>query len=65
MHVIVNQIEHQIPVNGTIMDVLGLIEVKPPYAVAVNLQFVPKAKHADHLLHEGDRVEVITPVTGG
>ncbi|HQS61520.1 MAG: thiamine biosynthesis protein ThiS [Polynucleobacter sp. 24-46-87] len=65
MRIVVNQVEQQLPENGTIVDALNLIEAKPPYAVAVNLQFIPKTKHAEHLLCEGDQVEVIAPVTGG
>jgi sulfur carrier protein len=42
-----------------------MIEAKPPYAVAVNLQFVPKTHHAEYILHENDQVEIIAPVTGG
>lgn len=65
MRVIVNQIERQVPENSTIDDVLAMIAATPPYAVAINYQFVPKAKHADQILHEGDEMEVISPVTGG
>lgn len=65
MRIVVNQIEKQLPDTGTIKDVLELIAAKPPYAVAVNLQFVPKTQHAEHQLQEGDQVEVIAPVTGG
>lgn len=65
MRVVVNQIEQELPESSTIKDVLALIAAKPPYAVAVNLQFVPKTKHAEHQLQEGDEVEVIAPVTGG
>lgn len=65
MRIVVNQVEQQLPENGTIVDALELISAKPPYAVAVNLQFVPKTRHAEHLLREGDQVEVIAPVTGG
>ena len=36
-----------------------------PFAVAVNLQFVPRAQYALTPLRAGDRVEVIAPVTGG
>ena len=36
-----------------------------PFAVAVNTTFVPSAEHAGHALHDGDSVEVISPVTGG
>jgi len=65
MRVIINQISKEVPENSTIDDVLLLIDAKPPYAVAINYEFVPKAKHADEILHEGDEMEVIAPVTGG
>ena len=65
MRVIVNQIERQVPENSTIDDVLMLVEATPPYAVAINYEFVPKAKHSDQVLCEGDEMEVIAPVTGG
>jgi sulfur carrier protein len=48
-----------------ISDVLSLIDARPPYAVAVNLNFVPKTQHSEFLLSENDQVEVIAPVTGG
>jgi sulfur carrier protein len=65
MRVIVNQAEHQLPPGSKVSDVIGLINAKPPYAVAVNLNFVPKMKHAEHILQENDRIEIIAPVTGG
>ena len=37
----------------------------PPFAVAVNTRFVPKSQYAHQPLQEGDRLEVIAPVTGG
>ena len=65
MRLIVNQSEMQVPDNSTIDDVLLLINAKPPFAVAVNYEFVPKTRHAEEVLREGDEVEVIAPVTGG
>ena len=65
MRVIVNQMEMQVPDNSTIDDVLLLIEAKPPFAVAINYEFVPKTRHAEEVLHDGDEMEVIAPVTGG
>ena len=58
MRVIVNQIEKQVPENSTIDDMLLLID-------AINYEFVPKSRHAEEILHEGDEMEVIAPVTGG
>ena len=34
-------------------------------AVEVNLELVPKAQHADRVLADGDRVEIVTLVGGG
>jgi len=65
MRIIVNQVEYELSSQSVISDVLSLIDARPPYAVAVNLNFVPKIKHREFLLNENDQVEVITPVTGG
>jgi sulfur carrier protein len=34
-------------------------------AVEVNLQIVPRQRHAEHQLRAGDRLEVVTLVGGG
>jgi sulfur carrier protein len=65
MRVIVNQQEYDLPHQSMVSDALSVIQAKPPYAVAVNLQFVPKSKHDQYQLKEDDQVEIITPVTGG
>jgi sulfur carrier protein len=65
MRIIVNQVEYELPSQSVIADALSLINAKPPYAVAVNLNFVPKTKHSEYLLNDNDQVEVIAPVTGG
>jgi sulfur carrier protein len=65
MRIIANQIPRDLPSNSRITDLLTMIEAKPPYAVAVNLQFVPKTRHAEYILQDNDQVEIIAPVTGG
>ena len=65
MRVIANQIPRELPSNSRITDLLAMIEARPPYAVAVNLQFVPKTRHAEYILQDNDQVEIIAPVTGG
>ena len=65
MRIIANQIPRDLPSNSRITDLLVMIEAKPPYAVAVNLQFVPKTRHAVYILQDNDQVEIIAPVTGG
>ena len=34
-------------------------------AVEVNREIVPKSQHATHVLHEGDKVEVVHALGGG
>ena len=65
MRVLVNQNLHELAPASKVSDLLALIDAKPPYAVAVNLQFLPKSQHADYVLQENDAVEIISPVTGG
>ncbi|HAT39853.1 sulfur carrier protein ThiS [Polynucleobacter necessarius] len=65
MRVVVNQVPYELPSNSMISDALSLIDAKPPYAVAVNLNFVPKTKHGEFVLKENNQAEVIAPVTGG
>lgn len=65
MRVLANHIARELPADSRLTDLLALIEAKPPFAVAVNLEFIPKARHSEYVLHENDRVEIIAPVTGG
>jgi len=65
MRVIVNQVPYDLPSQSMVSDALAMINAKPPYAVAVNLNFVPKTKHFEFVLNENDHIEVIAPVTGG
>ena len=36
-----------------------------PCAVEVNRDLVPRRAHAEHLLHDGDTIEIVTLVGGG
>ncbi len=65
MKVLINQQTHELSDDATVADAIAVIEARPPYAAAVNTQFVPKTSHASHALKDGDRVEIIAPVTGG
>jgi thiamine biosynthesis protein ThiS len=46
-----------------LLDELGL--TGKPLAVEVNLELIPKQRHAQHGLAEGDRLEIVTLVGGG
>jgi len=65
MNLLINDKPHTLPPDATVSDALALIDAKPPFAVAVNRQFVPRSSYASHTLQADDRIEVIRPVTGG
>ncbi|MDR0200638.1 MAG: sulfur carrier protein ThiS [Delftia acidovorans] len=65
MNITINQQATAVPEGATVADALAQFAPRPPYAVAVNTVFVPRAGYAGQLLNEGDRLEVISPVTGG
>lgn len=65
MNITINQQTVELPADATVADAVAQWQPKPPFAVAVNTEFVPKSRYAMHNLAQGDRVEVITPVTGG
>lgn len=52
--------------GSTVAELLAGMEVTTRHvAVEVNLEIVPRSRHAEHQLADGDRVEVVTLVGGG
>lgn len=60
-----NDQTHELPAGATVADAVRLLDVQGAYAVAVNLNFVPRAQHDTTPLNDGDRVEIVVPITGG
>lgn len=65
MKITINRQEYEVATGASVVDAIAAIEAKPPFAVAVNTEFVPRTQYARTPLHDGDRVEIISPVTGG
>ena len=66
MEVIVNGERRPIEPGTTVACLVEQLGLVPRYvAVEVNLELVPRGRHADHTLAEGDRLEVVTLVGGG
>ena len=65
MHITINQQSVELPDTATVADAVAQWQAKPPFAVAVNTQFVPCNQYAAKALAEGDKMEIIAPVTGG
>ena len=51
--------------SATLADAVTAAAIAPPFAAAVNGQFVPRAAHAATPLAAGDKIDLVQPVTGG
>jgi sulfur carrier protein len=65
MNVFINQTQHTLTEGATLADAVALLQAKPPFAAAINLQFVPKTQYDHTQLQANDRIDIIAPVTGG
>lgn len=65
MQILINRMPHELPEGSSLEAALKQAGFTPPFAVALNLQFVPKTRYGLTALKPGDEVEVISPVTGG
>ena len=66
MNVIVNGQPRQVADGSTVADLLAALKLPPRgVAVEVNQMIVPRNRHPEHPLHDGDRLEVVSLVGGG
>jgi thiamine biosynthesis protein ThiS len=62
----VNGESRRIADGATVAQLLSELELTGKYvAVEVNLHLVPRPKHTQYRLAEGDRLEIVTLVGGG
>ena len=66
MTITLNGESRDVAAGTTVADLLNDLHVLPKHvAVEVNLELVPRGRHAEHALRENDRLEVVTLVGGG
>jgi sulfur carrier protein len=65
MDIQVNQKPLTLPDGATVADALTAFGARPPFAVALNGDFVARGQHAARALSTGDRLDVVQPVAGG
>ncbi len=65
MNVFINHVPHELAEGATLADAIARLQTRPPFAAAVNLQFVPNTQYTQKLLQSDDRIDIIAPVTGG
>ena len=66
MTILLNGEKRDFPEATTVADAVRRLDLRPEHvAVEVNRALVPRARHAETALAEGDEVEVVTLVGGG
>ncbi len=65
LQVNINLVPHTLPQGATLADAVAVAGIEPPFAAAVNLQFVPRGQYTQHILAHHDQIELIAPITGG
>lgn len=64
--VLVNGSQRRVARGASVRDLVVALDLRPALvAVEVNRALVPRARHAEQALAEGDRVEIVTLVGGG
>jgi|TARA_B110000503_G_C6970097_1_gene338826 sulfur carrier protein len=61
----INHVPQTLATGATLADAVACAAITPPFAAAVNLQFVPRGNYAAYVLVNNDRVELVAPITGG
>jgi sulfur carrier protein len=65
MDIQINQKPLTLPEGATVADALAAFGARPPFAVAVNGDFVARGQHGERTLAAGDRLDIVSPVAGG
>jgi sulfur carrier protein len=65
MNIHINQQPFSMPDTATVTDALAAFGATPPFAVALNGQFVARGEHASKVLAAGDKLDIVSPVAGG
>lgn len=66
MHIEVNGHPREFPSKLNVAELLRELDIQVRHvAVERNCEIVPRARHADTWLEEGDKLEVVTLVGGG
>jgi thiamine biosynthesis protein ThiS len=66
MEITLNGESRTIPAGTTVARLLTDLKLQPKFlAVERNLELVPRTRHAECILSDGDRLEIVTLVGGG
>jgi sulfur carrier protein len=56
---------HALRETQTLAAFLLVLSPTPPFSVAINEEFVPRAAYAECRIDTGDRIDIVHPTAGG
>jgi len=62
--ILVNDQEMQLE-GSCISDVISQFRATPPFAVALNGDFIPRSHYAERQVEAGDCIDIVAPIVGG
>lgn len=66
MNILLNGNPREEPAELTVAQLLSRLEMPPRgIAVELNQQIIPRSRHAEQKVQDGDRVEIVSLVGGG
>ena len=65
MNILINGQSVTVNDNTSLTQALSQFGARPPFAVAVNGDFVPRSQCVVAELKEGDQIELLSPIQGG
>ena len=66
MKVTVNGETRELAADSTLQSLLESLDMtRGRVAVEINQEIIPRSKHSEHFLHDGDKIEIIHAVGGG
>lgn len=66
MKVTINGETRELATDSTLLSLLKSLDMtRGRVAVEINQEIIPRSQHSEHLLHDGDKIEIIHAVGGG
>ncbi|MBS3797411.1 MULTISPECIES: sulfur carrier protein ThiS [unclassified Pseudoalteromonas] len=65
MQIFINDSAFEVPEKASAEQALVTFGAKPPFALAVNGQFVAQGQYQHLALQDGDRLDILSPIQGG
>ncbi|MAD03912.1 sulfur carrier protein ThiS [Pseudoalteromonas shioyasakiensis] len=65
MNILINGQSVTVSDDTSLTQALNQFGARPPFAVAVNGDFVPRSQCDAKILNEGDSIELLSPIQGG